>query len=81
MRGSNFTLYSQTARQTEVRQSRLLANLISALRWMARKLAERRNRSAVMELSDDQLKDIGLSRGQIESDVHASGHYWNNKGL
>jgi uncharacterized protein YjiS (DUF1127 family) len=48
---------------------------------IGRKLAERRSRSAVMELSDDQLKDIGLSRGQIESDVHISSHYWRNKGL
>jgi uncharacterized protein YjiS (DUF1127 family) len=37
---------------------------------MARKMAERRNRNALLDLSDDQLKDIGLSRGQTESDVH-----------
>jgi len=81
MRGSSLTLYSQMSRRTETRQSRLFASLINGFRWAARKLAERRNRSAVMELSDDQLKDIGLSRGQIESDVHISSHYWNNKGL
>jgi uncharacterized protein YjiS (DUF1127 family) len=81
MRGSSFTVYSQTTRRSEIRQSRLLASLVDGLGWMARKLAERRNRSAVMELSDDQLKDIGLSRGQIESDMHVSSHYWNNKGL
>lgn len=81
MRGSSLTVYSQTARRTEIRQSRLLAKLLDGLRWLARKIVEQRNRSAVMELSDDQLKDIGLSRGQIESDVHISSHYWNNKGL
>jgi uncharacterized protein YjiS (DUF1127 family) len=81
MRGSSLTVYSQTTRRTEIRQSRLLAKLLDGLRWLARKISERRNRSAVMELSDDQLKDIGLSRGQIESDVHISSHYWNNKGL
>jgi uncharacterized protein YjiS (DUF1127 family) len=81
MRGSSLTVYSPTTRRTEIRQSRLLAKLLDGLRWLARKIAERRNRSAVMELSDDQLKDIGLSRGQIESDVHISSHYWNNKGL
>jgi len=81
MRGSSLTAYSQTTRRTEIRQSRLLAKLLDGLRWVACKIAERRNRSAVMELSDDQLKDIGLSRGQIESDVHISSHYWNNKGL
>ena len=81
MRGSSLTVYSQTTRRTEIGQSRLLAKLLDGLRWLARKIAERRNRSAVMELSDDQLKDIGLSRGQIESDVHISSHYWNNKGL
>ena len=81
MRGSSLTLYSQMFRRTETGQSRLFASLINGFRWTARKLAERRNRSAVMELSDDQLKDIGLSRGQIESDVHVSSYYWNNKGL
>jgi uncharacterized protein YjiS (DUF1127 family) len=81
MRGSNPTFPTQTASRIETTQSRLLAGIIDGLRWVARKLAERRDRSAVMELSDNQLKDIGLSRGQIDSDVHISSHYWNNKGL
>lgn len=81
MRGTSLTVYTQTTRRTETRQARLLSNLMAGFRRVARKLAERRSRSAVMELSDDQLKDIGLSRGQIESDVHISSHYWNNKGL
>lgn len=81
MRGSSFTVYAPTTRRTEIRQSRLLASLVMGFRLIARKLAERRSRSTVMELSDDQLKDIGLSRGQIESDVHVSSHYWSNKGL
>jgi uncharacterized protein YjiS (DUF1127 family) len=81
MRGSSLTIYAETTRRTETRQSRLLASLVTGFRLITRKLAERRSRSAVMELSDDQLKDIGLSRGQIESDVHISSHYWRNKGL
>ncbi|MBB3591917.1 uncharacterized protein YjiS (DUF1127 family) [Rhizobium sp. BK529] len=81
MRSPDLTFCTQTNRQTETPQSRLIAGLADGFRWMARKLAEQRRRSAVMELSDDQLKDIGLSRGQIESDVHVSSHYWNNKGL
>ena len=81
MRSSSLTVYAQTTRQAEARQSRLLAGIVAAFRWTAGKLAERRNRSAVMDLSDDQLKDVGLSRGQIESDVHVSSYYWNNKGL
>jgi len=47
-----------------------LAAFFIAMRWMARRMKERRNRNALMELSDAQLKDIGLSRGQTESDVH-----------
>ena len=81
MRGSSLTVYAETTRRTESRLSRLLASLVTGFRLIGRKLAERRSRSAVMELSDDQLKDIGLSRGQIESDVHISSHYWRNKGL
>ncbi len=81
MRGNSLTVYAQPTHRTETRRAWLLSNLMAGFGWMARKLAERRSRSAVMELSDDQLKDIGLSRGQIESDVHISSHYWNNKGL
>lgn len=50
--------------------SRLGTALLSFYRWIARKLRERRNLNAVMELTDAQLKDIGLSRYQTESDVH-----------
>ncbi|PDS79986.1 DUF1127 domain-containing protein [Rhizobium sp. L43] len=48
----------------------LLLAIVTAARWLARKITERRNCNALMELSDEQLKDIGLSRGQTESDVH-----------
>lgn len=44
-------------------------------RTLARKMVERRNRNALLELSDDQLKDIGLSRGQKGSDVHIYSRY------
>jgi uncharacterized protein YjiS (DUF1127 family) len=33
-------------------------------------LRQRRNRLALMELTDDQLKDIGLSRSQAYSEDH-----------
>lgn len=52
-----------------------LSVLLGAARLLARKMAERRNRNALMELSDDQLKDIGLSRGQAGSDVHVYSRY------
>ncbi|CCM74928.1 DUF1127 domain-containing protein [Rhizobium mesoamericanum] len=51
-------------------QSRLFAALLFLFRWIVRKLKDRRNLNAMMELSDEQLKDIGLSRYQTESDVH-----------
>ena len=50
----------------------LLPDLVHLL---ARKMAERRNRTALLELSDDQLKDIGLSRGQNGSDVQVYSRY------
>lgn len=34
---------------------------------IGRKLRQRRNRLALLELSDDQLKDVGLSRSQAHS--------------
>jgi uncharacterized protein YjiS (DUF1127 family) len=42
---------------------------------LVRKIVERRNRNALLGLSDDQLKDIGLSRGQNGSDVHIYSRY------
>jgi uncharacterized protein YjiS (DUF1127 family) len=32
--------------------------------WVAWQLEKRRGRRALLELNDDQLKDIGLSRGE-----------------
>jgi uncharacterized protein YjiS (DUF1127 family) len=49
--------------------------IVTAAQWLARKMNERRNCNALMELSDEQLKDIGLSRGQTESDVHVYSRY------
>lgn len=53
----------------------LLSLLLDLLQLFAQKMAERRNRTALMELSDAQLKDIGLSRGQNGSDVHVYSRY------
>ncbi|KRB50227.1 hypothetical protein ASE04_16840 [Rhizobium sp. Root708] len=50
--------------------TRLLVGIRSLYRWTAHKLRERRNLNSMLELSDEQLKDIGLSRYQTESDVH-----------
>ncbi|SCW29514.1 Uncharacterized conserved protein YjiS, DUF1127 family [Rhizobium mongolense subsp. loessense] len=74
MRGSSF-IPSRRLPSSHAMRPWLLTILIAAARWMARKMAERRNRNALLELSDDQLKDIGLSRGQTESDVHVYSRY------
>ncbi|OCJ18149.1 hypothetical protein A6U87_04390 [Rhizobium sp. AC44/96] len=68
MHGSTTILAAESRRSAK--PSRFLTALLSFYRWTARKLRERRNLNAVMELSDEQLKDIGLSRYQTESDVH-----------
>lgn len=34
--------------------------------WLAEKIRSRRNRMAILELSDDQLKDIGVARCQAD---------------
>ncbi|PXA83092.1 hypothetical protein DMC25_18955 [Caulobacter sp. D4A] len=36
---------------------------------IAAKLRQRRNRLALLELDDDQLKDIGISRSQAYGDI------------
>lgn len=75
MRGSQSTLHSPAFRSPRTTRRWEPASLINAARWVARKMAERRNRNCLLELSDDQLKDIGLSRGQTESDVHIYSRY------
>jgi len=68
MHGSTTIIPADSRRSAK--PSRLLTAFLSTYRWMACKLRDRRNLNAVMELSDEQLKDIGLSRYQTESDVH-----------
>ncbi|MDR6903217.1 DUF1127 domain-containing protein [Rhizobium miluonense] len=51
------------------------STLLDLVRMLVRKMVERRNRNALLGLSDDQLKDIGLSRGQNGSDVHIYSRY------
>ena len=74
MHSSNITIAGRNSPSSHHRPG-LLPAAIAAVHWLARKISERRNRNALMELSDDQLKDIGLSRGQTESDVHVYSRY------
>ncbi|MBB3539680.1 MULTISPECIES: DUF1127 domain-containing protein [unclassified Rhizobium] len=67
MHGSTTIL---AAGSRSAKPSRLPTALLSFYHWTAHKLRQRRDLNAVMELSDEQLKDIGLSRYQTESDVH-----------
>ncbi|MER9402985.1 DUF1127 domain-containing protein [Mesorhizobium caraganae] len=42
----------------------LRAQCIAAANWVGRQLERRRSRLALLEMTDEQLKDIGLSRGE-----------------
>ncbi|MBX5157285.1 DUF1127 domain-containing protein [Rhizobium sp. NZLR8] len=75
MHSSNVTISARNIRSSRHFRPGLLLAIVAAARWLARKIGERRNSNALMELSDDQLKDIGLSRGQTESDVHVYSRY------
>jgi uncharacterized protein YjiS (DUF1127 family) len=46
----------------------LHARYLSAARWLGRQMEKRRSRLALLEMSDEQLKDIGLSRGEAHSE-------------
>jgi len=50
------------------------SRLVATLAWVARQIERRRSRMALLEMSDEQLKDIGLSR----SDAHGEAHrpFW-----
>ncbi|NLR97987.1 DUF1127 domain-containing protein [Rhizobium sp. P38BS-XIX] len=65
----------QRFRLAEPRRMRLFSVLFRTIQLLGRKMAERRNRNALMELSDDQLKDIGLSRSKSSSGAHFYSRY------
>ncbi|MGE0213231.1 MAG: DUF1127 domain-containing protein [Parvibaculaceae bacterium] len=45
------------------------SRLVHWLRTFERMLERRRTRVALLELTDEQLKDIGLSRSQVHKEV------------
>lgn len=75
MQAANTLVSSERVRNHYKAQRAPLSTLLNLVHLLARKMAERRNRNALSELSDDQLKDIGLSRGQNGSDVHVYSRY------
>ena len=75
MQAANTLVSSERVRSHYKTQRAPLSRLLNLVHLLARRMAERRNRNALMELSDDQLKDIGLSRGQNGSDVHVYSRY------
>ena len=46
----------------------LRARSVAVANWIGRQMEKRRSRMALQEMTDDQLKDIGLSRGQAYSE-------------
>lgn len=54
--------------RTETTLQFLHAQCIAAVGWLARQMEKRRSRLALLEMTDEQLKDIGLSRGQAYSE-------------
>ena len=61
---------------SEVSASKVKISLtLSVLTWLHTALDRRRSRLALLEMSDEQLKDIGLSR----ADAYREGHIplWN----
>ena len=47
---------------------------IAAANWIGRQLERRRSRLALLEMTDEQLKDIGLSRGEAHREYER--HLW-----
>ena len=59
-----------TARASDtatIRRS-LRAQFMAAANWISCQMERRRSRRALLEMTDDQLKDIGLSRGEAYSE-------------
>ena len=56
------------------RRPRLLRVLLACMSWVDAKLERRRTRRGLLELSDYELKDIGLSRCDAERE--AQRRFW-----
>lgn len=54
--------------RTETLLQFMRAQCIAVARWLARQMEKRRSRLALLEMTDEQLKDIGLSRGDAYSE-------------
>ena len=75
MQATSIITSSEQSRAFRKARRSSFSPFLDLVRMLARKMTERRNRNALLELSDDQLKDIGLSRGQNGSDVHIYSRY------
>ena len=53
----------------------LCGQIIAVANWIDRLMARRRSRLALLEMTDEQLKDIGLSRG--EAYCESMRRFWN----
>ncbi len=53
----------------------LSAQIIAVANWIDRLMVRRRSRLALLEMTDEQLKDIGLSRGEAYSE--SMRRFWN----
>ena len=67
------TIYrTNEGREYDISQSR--GSIVAVFAWLARQLERRRSRIALLEMNDDQLKDIGLSRS--DADGEARRRFW-----
>ena len=64
------TIHMHSARHTyDISQSRgSRLSVLAAVEWVERLLERRRSRRALLEMTDEQLKDIGLSRGEARKE-------------
>lgn len=46
------------------------AAVLAAITWFDQAMERRRSRRALLELTDDQLKDIGISRAQAYGEAY-----------
>ena len=76
IRHSRATFPGETLRPSGQRRfaGRLVRVVRSLARWIGHLLERRRGRLALLEMTDDQLKDIGISR----CDAHSEGirRFW-----
>lgn len=61
---------TSNSERMEIDMARPMKSMASVLSWIETQMERRRSRRALLEMTDEQLKDIGISRADAFGEAH-----------